>query len=164
MIQPPRDIEPTIPVSREHSLHFLHIVVHNKTGILNRITSLMRRKRFNLHEVSVSADDNDLTHIVVAIDSAESDVSQAIAQLRKIHDVVSVNDATEKKESFFNVFYVCADDPAEYDAFPTKPVDYFKRNGRYVAMFRVPLDHTASFADFVRSNGYHFRRRIVTIL
>ncbi len=52
----------------EHSLRFIYIKCKNVVGILNRVASLMRRKRYNMEEVSVFFDQENTAHMLIAID------------------------------------------------------------------------------------------------
>ena len=161
---PTKDIEPTIVESGVHSMRYLHIVVHNRTGVLNRLTALMRRKRYKLHEVSLSFDEEGKAHIIFAVDGDAVDIDLAMFQLKKQHDVIDVIDATDLQDQFFHVYYVWLENRSTFEDFPTEPVDTFERSGKLVGMFRVPLNHTHSFTKFLLQGGHHFRRRILTLL
>ena len=85
---------------KEHSMRYISITVSNVTGILNRIMSLMRRKRFNIEELTVTFDrKNNKAEIILAMDARTHDINHVIQQIRKLHDVHSVEDITKKKKS-----------------------------------------------------------------
>lgn len=83
---------------KEHSMRYLSVTVSNVTGILNRIMSLMRRKRFNIEELKVTFDRKKNTaEIILAMDAQTHDINHVIQQIRKLHDVHAVEDVTERK-------------------------------------------------------------------
>jgi len=85
---------------KQHSMRYISITVTNATGILNRILSLMRRKRYNMEEVVVTFDrKNNKAEIVLAMDARAHDINHVIQQIRKLHDVHSVKDITEERKS-----------------------------------------------------------------
>lgn len=85
---------------KEHSMRYLSVTVSNVTGILNRIMSLMRRKRFNIEELTATFDrKNNKTEIILAMDAQTHDINHVIQQIRKLHDVHGVADITETRKS-----------------------------------------------------------------
>jgi len=80
---------------KEHSMRYISVTVNNVTGILNRIVSLMRRKRFNIEELKVTFDrKNNTAEIILAMDARAHDINHVIQQIRKLHDVHAVKDTT----------------------------------------------------------------------
>ena len=85
-----------LPGSGEHRRHVLVAVVQNRTGVLNRVASLMRARDFNIESLSVSHTDSDeVSRMTITIHGDEFHVEQAIKQLYRLVDVLKVQDVTD---------------------------------------------------------------------
>ncbi len=72
--------------------------VMNQAGVLNRITGVLSRRRFNIENISVGHTDNDKisrTTFIVNVESLE-EVEQLMKQLNKQIDVLKVVDITDE--------------------------------------------------------------------
>jgi acetolactate synthase-1/3 small subunit len=72
--------------------------VLNKSGVLNRVTGVMSRRRFNIESISVGQTENvNISRItfVVVVDMID-DIEQLTKQLNKQIDVLKVNDITDE--------------------------------------------------------------------
>lgn len=69
------------------------ILVHNQFGVLNRVTSMFRRRQFNIACLTVSETENEgLSRITVIFDGDDRAKAQLVAQLEKLPDVVSIKE------------------------------------------------------------------------
>ena len=69
----------------------LAILVNNQFGVLNRITSMFRRRQFNITSLTVSeTESEDFSRITVQFEGDEIKKEQLINQLYKLPDVCSV--------------------------------------------------------------------------
>lgn len=153
------DIYGTSAVALEHSLRYIYIKVRNVVGILNRVASLMRRKRYNIEDMSVAFDDEKFSHLIFAIDGRQVDVQNAVEQIRKLHDVEEARDMTGDTDHLFKVFYVEAED---FTDFPIQPVRVMKTVQETHGIFMVPLgEDTAQLIHYLDSHNYSYRRRLV---
>ncbi|MCR4789685.1 MAG: acetolactate synthase small subunit [Treponemataceae bacterium] len=67
------------------------ILVRNQSGVLNRITSVFRRKQFNIVCLTVSeTESSELSRITVVIDGEEKARDQMIGMMGKMPDVIKV--------------------------------------------------------------------------
>lgn len=83
----------------QHSMRHISIQVSNVTGILNRVLSLMRRKRYNMEKVVVNFDrKNNTAEIILAMDAKTHDINHVIQQIRKLHDVHGVKELASADE------------------------------------------------------------------
>ncbi|MBI2463790.1 hypothetical protein HYV57_02450 [Candidatus Peregrinibacteria bacterium] len=149
---------------REHSLRFIHIVARNVVGILNRIASLMRRKRYNMEEVSVAFDHAGRAHMTLAVDGRKIDVAQAIHQLHKLYDVFEVYDVTDKRDRLYNIFDVVVPQKKLLNNFPILTHRILPNSGCYKGVFIVSLDETPAFLEFLRKKKYSYVRRILSLI
>ena len=67
------------------------IMVRNEYGVLNRVTSMFRRRQFNILSLTVSETETEqLSRITVQYEGEERSKRQLVAQLAKLPDVISV--------------------------------------------------------------------------
>ncbi len=66
------------------------IMVRNEYGVLNRVTSMFRRRQFNILSLTVSETEAEqLSRITVQYEGEERSKRQLVAQLAKLPDVIS---------------------------------------------------------------------------
>lgn len=71
------------------------ILVHNRFGVLNRVTSMFRRRQFNINTLTVSeTESTDYSRITVLFEGETRTKNQLIDQLYKLPDVVSIKEFT----------------------------------------------------------------------
>ena len=69
------------------------VLVRNEFGVLNRVTSMFRRRRFNINSLTVSETESpELSRITVSSSGLEADKNQLINQLYKLPDVCSIKE------------------------------------------------------------------------
>lgn len=69
------------------------VLVRNQFGVLNRVTSMFRRRRFNISSLTVSETESPgLSRITVSSSGLETDKNQLINQLYKLPDVCSIKE------------------------------------------------------------------------
>ena len=90
---PPR----ALPGSGETRLHRLVALVVDKPGVLNRVSSLMRARNFNIDSLAVSRTDQPgLSRMTISLHGDDVAVEQAAKQLYRLIDVVKVQDVTSE--------------------------------------------------------------------
>ena len=74
----------------------ISVLVENRAGVLNRITSLFSRRAFNIDSLAVGVtDDPSLSRITIIVDSGNSVVEQVEKQLNKLIEVIKVRTLDE---------------------------------------------------------------------
>lgn len=69
------------------------VLVRNKFGVLNRVTSMFRRRQFNISALTVSeTESTEYSRITVIFDGEEVMKQQLINQLYKLPDVCSIRE------------------------------------------------------------------------
>jgi acetolactate synthase-1/3 small subunit len=69
------------------------ILVHNRFGVLNRVTSMFRRRQFNINTLTVSETESaDYSRITVLFEGETQTKNQLIDQLYKLPDVISIKE------------------------------------------------------------------------
>lgn len=81
--------------------HILLALVEDKPGVLNRMSSIFRRRGFNIHSVNVletieteGSERPGLTRVAIVVTGSASMVGPVRKQLEKLVDVVKVSDIT----------------------------------------------------------------------
>ena len=88
---PPR----ALPGGGETRRHVLVAVVLNKPGVLNRVSSLMRARNFNIDSLAVSRTDREgFSRMTISLRGDDVAVEQAAKQLYRLIDVLKVQDVT----------------------------------------------------------------------
>lgn len=113
--------------------HIVAVLVNNKFGVLNRVTSMFRRRQFNISTLTVSETESDeLSRITVTFEGEETNKQQLINQLYKLPDVVSVEEFDLNNSVSFELLLIkMRNDPENRqdilttaEIFKSKIVDY----------------------------------------
>ncbi|MBQ8248456.1 MAG: acetolactate synthase small subunit [Clostridia bacterium] len=111
------------------------VLVRNQFGVLNRVTSMFRRRQFNISALSVSeTETNELSRITVVFDGEENNKQQLVNQLYKLPDVCSIKELTADNSLNCELMLIkLQNDPASREdihsaaeAFKAETIDYTK--------------------------------------
>ena len=111
------------------------VLVRNQFGVLNRVTSMFRRRRFNIDSLTVSETESaDYSRITVQFAGEEVTKQQLVNQLYKLPDVCSVGELDPLETVSRELLLIkVRNDPAARgdicsasDAYEGKVVDYTK--------------------------------------
>ena len=76
--------------------HILVAQVADKPGVLNRVSSLLRRRNFNIESIAVGQTEQpDMSRMVMIVEGDDAKVEQVRKQLDKVVDVVKIVDITD---------------------------------------------------------------------
>jgi acetolactate synthase-1/3 small subunit len=90
---PPR----AIPGTGATRVHRLVAIVLDRPGVLNRVSSLMRARNFNIDSLAVSrTDDDGRSRMTITLHGDDVAVEQATKQLYRLIDVLKVQDVTSE--------------------------------------------------------------------
>ena len=90
---PPR----ALPGGGETRRHTLIAIVLDKPGVLNRVSSLMRARNFNIDSLAVSRTDREgFSRMTITLHGDDVAVEQAAKQLYRLIDVLKVQDVTSE--------------------------------------------------------------------
>ncbi len=129
------------------------VLVRNQFGVLNRVTSMFRRRQFNISSLSVSeTESNEYSRITVTFDGEDMAKDQLINQLYKLPDVCSIKEfSAENSVSCELLLIKVKNEPktreeirAAADAFGAQTVDYAKDS----IVFRL-ADDSRRIDDFI---------------
>lgn len=111
------------------------VLVRNQFGVLNRVTSMFRRRQFNISALTVSeTESNEFSRITVIFDGEETYKQQLVNQLYKLPDVCSIKELNNDNSVSCELLLIkMQNEPqsredirAAADAFEAKTVDYSK--------------------------------------
>ena len=109
------------------------VLVRNQYGVLNRVTSMFRRRRFNINCLTVSETESpDYSRITVSAEGEGSSKKQLIDQLYKLPDVCSIKEFHDRDSVNSELLLIkMQNDPitrddirAAAEAFGAKTIDY----------------------------------------
>lgn len=109
------------------------VLVRNQFGVLNRVTSMFRRRQFNISALTVSeTESTEFSRITVVFDGEEIKEQQLINQLYKLPDVCSIQELNDTNSISLELLLIKVENNPEIrdeilaaaDAFEAKTVDY----------------------------------------
>lgn len=113
------------------------ILVRNQFGVLNRVTSMFRRRQFNIASLTVSETETpSYSRITVIFDGEDKAKRQLVSQLYKLPDVVTVKELDPDTSISAELLLIkMANDPSTREeildaahAFEAKVVDYTRHS------------------------------------
>lgn len=129
------------------------VLVNNRFGVLNRVTSMFRRRQFNISALTVSeTETSELSRITVVFSGEETSKQQLINQLYKLPDVCSIKEFCADSSISCELLLIKMQNDAvsrddikgAADAFGAIIVDYSKD----YMMFRL-ADRSERIDDFI---------------
>ena len=79
------------------SKHIIAVTVENLPGVLTRVTTLIRRRGYNIDSLAVgAAEDPSVSRMTVVVEGADIIIGQVTKQLYKLIDVIKVVDLTKE--------------------------------------------------------------------
>lgn len=109
------------------------VLVRNQFGVLNRLTSMFRRRQFNISALAASeTESGEYSRITLSFDGEEISKQQLINQLYKLPDVCSIKELTDSNSvscelmmiKMKNDSSVRGDIYAAAEAFGAETIDY----------------------------------------
>lgn len=78
--------------------HTLSVTVENKPGVLTRVTTLFRRRGYNIESLTVGQTENPtISRITLVVTGDDQIIEQVTKQLYKLVDVIKIIDITEER-------------------------------------------------------------------
>ena len=111
------------------------VLVRNQFGVLNRLTSMFRRRQFNISSITASeSESGDYSRITFSFDGEENGKQQLINQLYKLPDVCSIKELSTDNSLSLELMLIKLkndvssreDIRAAAEAFKAETIDYTK--------------------------------------
>ncbi|HID42913.1 MAG TPA: acetolactate synthase small subunit [Archaeoglobaceae archaeon] len=72
------------------------VLVENKPGVLARVSSLFRRRGFNIESLAVGTTEReDISRMTIVVSGNEKVMEQVMKQLNKLIEVIKISDVTD---------------------------------------------------------------------
>ena len=82
---------------KRHTQHTVVAIVEDKPGVLMRVSSLFRRRGFNIDSLTVGRSEMEgLSRITIVVDGESAPIEQVEKQLYKLIDVIKVSDLSNE--------------------------------------------------------------------
>jgi acetolactate synthase-1/3 small subunit len=133
------------------------VLVNNKLGVLNRVTSMFRRRQFNITALTVSETESTLySRITVMFEGEDTTKQQLINQLYKLPDVCSIIDLNAQDSVSRELMLIKMKNEQETrreimdaaEVFHAKVVDYHKES--FVLQMTADRRRIDDFVDLMR--------------
>jgi acetolactate synthase I/III small subunit len=87
-----------VPGSGEVRRHVLVVIVNDRPGVLNRVSSLVRARNFNIESLAVGHTERpDVSRMTITLRGDDFTVEQMGKQLYRLIDVLKVHDLTAER-------------------------------------------------------------------
>ncbi len=140
--------------------HTVVALVENKPGVLNRVSSLFRRRNFNIESITVGQSEvPEISRMTIVVDGTTTSVEQVRKQLDKLIDVVKVTDITAEAIVARELALIKVKASAATRSDIIHIVDIFRANIVDVSSDSVTIEVTGdedkinSLLDLLRSSG-----------
>ncbi|MHB8507605.1 MAG: acetolactate synthase small subunit [Candidatus Dormibacteria bacterium] len=91
----------------------LSVLVENHPGVLQRVSSMIRRRGFNIDSLSVGpTDDPTASRMTITVHVGQQQAEQAMKQLYKLVDVIKIDDITDERAVAHELLLVKVNSPA----------------------------------------------------
>lgn len=78
--------------------HILAVTVENKPGVLTRVTTLFRRRGYNIESLAVGETETpDISRMTIVVSGDDRIIEQVTKQLYKLVEVIKIVDISEEK-------------------------------------------------------------------
>lgn len=117
--------------------YIVAVLVNNQFGVLNRVTSMFRRRQFNISTLTVSeTESKENSRITVTFEGEENNKQQLINQLYKLPDVISIDEFDRENSVSFELLLIKMQNEPESrqvimstaEIFKADTVDYTKES------------------------------------
>ena len=111
------------------------VLVRNQFGVLNRLTSMFRRRQFNISSITASeSESSDYSRITFSFDGEENGKQQLVNQLYELPDVCSIKELSTDNSLSCELMLIKLkndvssreDIRAAAEAFKAETIDYTK--------------------------------------
>ncbi|MEE1184667.1 MAG: acetolactate synthase small subunit [Acutalibacteraceae bacterium] len=135
----------------------LAVLVKNQFGVLNRLTSMFRRRQFNISSITASETESaEYSRITFSFDGEEEGKQLLMNQLYKLPDVCSIKELTNENSLSCELMLIkLKNDPdtreeihSAAEAFKAETIDYSK----YSIVLRL-IGNSRKMDDFISLMG-----------
>ena len=140
--------------------HTIVALVDDKPGVLNRVTSLFRRRAFNIDSLTVGRTETPgISRMTIVVDAEEQNIERLIAYLMKLVNVIQVFDLSKKPSVNRDLAMIKVNVNAENRMHITQIVDVFRArivdvtNSSFIIEITGDEEKIDGFIDVLRPWG-----------
>lgn len=140
--------------------HTIVALVDDKPGVLNRVTSLFRRRAFNIDSLTVGRTETPgISRMTIVVDTEEQHIERLIAYLVKLVNVIQVFDLSKKPSVNRDLAMIKVNVNAENRMHITQIVDVFRArivdvtNSSFIIEITGDEEKIDGFIDVLRPWG-----------
>ena len=140
--------------------HTLVALVEDRPGVLNRVSSLLRRRNFNIESIAVGhTEQPNLSRMTIIVEGDDAKVEQVRKQLDKVIDVVKIVDITSDDKVARELALVKVKSTASTRSEIIQIVDIFRANivdvspGSLMVEVTGDEEKVGSLVDLLRGFG-----------
>jgi len=140
--------------------HTLVALVEDRPGVLNRVSSLFRRRNFNIESIAVGhTEQPNLSRMTIIVEGDDAKVEQVRKQLDKVVDVVKIVDITSDDKVARELALVKVKSTASTRSEIIQIVDIFRANivdvspGSLMVEVTGDEEKVGSLVDLLRGFG-----------
>ena len=139
---------------------YFNIVANNTVWVLNRITALLRKRNYNIWELNLTFDKNNLAYFLISIDTEKIDAKQIANQILKLFDVKDV-EIIEDLRRIKKVFYVYSEEKNIFEKLDTKPDKIVEIPEKFVWIYIIDYDKAEDAKkEFEKNNLFYLEKSI----
>ncbi len=139
---------------------YFYVTANNTVWVLNRITSLLRRRNYNIWEMDLTFDKNGFATILMRVDTSEIEAEQIANQVVKLYDVNDVEIVTDMKR-IKKVFYVYSKDEEEIKKLSIKADKIVPIPDNYVWIYILDFEVWLEFSKELEKSGLRFQKKVI---
>ena len=146
------------------NIRYINVKVKDDIWVINRISNLIRKRNYNITQISASFDSQWLAHIIIWIDLREMKIEQIISQLEKLYDVVEVNDLTFRKSKLKWAFYVHTADKKHFENLSYCADKIMETDDSIVWFYLIDVDKVEEFIKELDEKNFYYTRKVVSMV
>jgi len=131
---------------------YLKIKVNNDIWIINRITSLLRRRKYSIDNFTVYFDNKNNAYLIIQIQANKDDKIQLINQLLKLYDIINITEINILEK----IFYVYSDNKEILNALSFKYIKLNKTDINYIWLYLIDLGNEKKFRAELKEKSLYY--------
>jgi len=139
---------------------YFSITANNTVWVLNRITSLLRKRNYNIWELNLTFDNNKMANFLMYIDTENVKAEQIANQILKLYDVknVEIIDDLRRIKKVFYVYSYKKEDFEKLSIYPDKIVEI---PNNFVWIYILDFEIGENFQKELKNSGLRFYEKSI---
>ena len=139
---------------------YFAVTANNTIWVLNRITSLLRKRNYNIEELNLTFDNNGMANFLLSIDTSNVEAKQITNQILKLYDVKDV-EIIDDLRRIKKVFYVYLKDKKDFEQFNKKPDKIVEIPDNFVGIYILDFEEWIDFSKELKKSWVRFYEKSI---